>query len=121
MTNKHKQLLKAVVEHSGLEAEAIAEAGVVGADAGWSGFVYNHEAATFFDEHHELIWDLLCEDAEDMGSGNPVQADLNVRPYRHGRHLHRLQGLALVVRAGNGRPCAPVSGLSVHAPERRFT
>lgn len=62
-----------MAEHSSLEAEAIAQAGVVGADAGWSGFIYNHEAAAFFDAHEELIWDLLHEDANEMGHKSPME------------------------------------------------
>ena len=45
-----------MIKQSGLEPEAIIEASQVGADMGWSGFIYNGEAAAFFDEYQDLIW-----------------------------------------------------------------
>ena len=79
-SSNHEDLVKAVMRHSGMEAEEIAEAARHGADAGWSGFIYNDEAAAFFDEHQDLIWELVCEDAAEMGHDNPLQMVASFKP-----------------------------------------
>ena len=73
MKSKQEELIEAVIRHTDMEAHEIAEAAKFGADTGWSGFTYNHQAAAFFDEHQDLIWELLCADAEAMGHDNPLQ------------------------------------------------
>lgn len=72
-SSNHEELIEAVIRHTDMGVEEIAEAARCGADAGWSGFTYNHQAAAFFDEHQDLIWELLCADAEAMGHDNPLQ------------------------------------------------
>ena len=72
-TNNHDKLIAAVMRHSGLSAEEIIEASRFGADQGWSGFTYNDDAAAFFDEHQELIWEVLCDENAENGDANAVQ------------------------------------------------
>ena len=66
------QLLEAIRQHTDLDDDQIMEAATHGADCGWPGFSYNHEAAEFFDRHDQLIWEHLRESAEDLGERSPV-------------------------------------------------
>ncbi len=67
-----RALVKAVKKHSEMDDEQIAEAGEHGADAGWPGVTYTRDTVDFYDEHNELIWDLLNERAEDMDVDHPL-------------------------------------------------
>jgi hypothetical protein len=68
-------LTRAVIEQFGsaddfLEfAQDIAEHGC---DAGWSGFIYYHDTTRFYDLNERIIWDALCDDAENLGV-SPMQ------------------------------------------------
>ena len=66
------QLVEAVKSHSGLDDSDLLNAARHGADAGWSGFIYNGEAAEFFDRHADLVWEVLCNLADDLGEPNPI-------------------------------------------------
>lgn len=70
--DKLNQLLEAIRQHAELEDEQIIEAATHGADCGFPGFTYNHEASEFFDQHDELIWEHLSQYAEEMGERSPV-------------------------------------------------
>lgn len=64
------ELVQAVRDHSGLSLSEIIEAGEHGADAGWSGFIWTSDGAEFTRAHRELVWSLLGDEAEEMGSPN---------------------------------------------------
>ena len=73
MKSKQEELIEAVLRRTDMEAHEIAEAAKLGGDKGWSGFTYSHQAAAFFDDHQDLIWSLLCEEAGGLGYENPLQ------------------------------------------------
>lgn len=89
-----EQLVAAVMDHSGMEREQIIEAGRVGADMGWSGFIYNIEAAAFFDQHAELIWDHLVQLAEDLGEPNPAAL---IASFNRADMMHSFQGFKVLL------------------------
>ncbi len=60
-------LLDAVEKHSGLSDEELEEVAEHGASTGWPGFTYYTDTCKFYDEHDDLIWEALAEDAENMG------------------------------------------------------
>jgi hypothetical protein len=63
----YNELLAAIKEHSELDDTEIIDAGTHGADAGWSGFTYNEDAANFYDANEENIYELLNQTADEMG------------------------------------------------------
>ena len=69
-TSQMVELLKAVREHSGMELQQIRQAGLHGADAGWSGFTYTSDGSEFFRNNDEVILELLVEDANQFGHAN---------------------------------------------------
>jgi len=94
MENLYEQLLQAIQKHADLDTEEIIEAGQHGADAGWSGFIWDHEAAAFFDAHADLIWELLTSMAEEMGYANPMAL---VATFNRGDMLNRPQGFKVLL------------------------
>lgn len=62
-----ESLHKAIKNHGGLTDEEIKEAGEHGADSGWSGFTYYEDTTKFYNKHHDLIWELVSEEADDQG------------------------------------------------------
>lgn len=66
-TKTYTQLLKAIREHSGLELEAIRDAGEHGADSGFAGFTYYSDTSEFVAKHREIIMDALADDACEFG------------------------------------------------------
>jgi hypothetical protein len=67
-----EELLEAVRAHSGMSDEEIIAAANHGADAGWPQFTYTLDAAEFTREHRDLVWSLLADEADSMGSPNVV-------------------------------------------------
>lgn len=67
-----ERLYKAVKAYSEMEDDQLREAARHGADAGWPGFIYNDEAAEFFDRHADLIWEALCDLADSLGEPSPI-------------------------------------------------
>lgn len=65
-------LIDAVREHSGMDDDQIVEAGEHGADAGWPGFTYYRDTAEFYNKHSDLIWELLAEEADDLGESHSL-------------------------------------------------
>ncbi len=65
------QLLRAIREHAGLELSSIRDAGNYGADAGFGGFTYTQDGADFYDANEDLIYDMLREDANQLGYDSP--------------------------------------------------
>jgi hypothetical protein len=65
-------LLEAVREHSGLTDEEILEAGQHGADCGWAGFTWTVDCAMFAQRNRLLVWELLSDEAEEMGAINTL-------------------------------------------------
>lgn len=63
-------LVKAIETHSDMAREEIVQAGAHGADAGWPGFTYTVDGATFYRENADLIDELLADTADDMGYPN---------------------------------------------------
>lgn len=59
-------LIEAVKKHSGLDDDELAEVAEHGADTGWAGFTYYTDTCKFYDEHADLIWEAIAEDAESM-------------------------------------------------------
>jgi|GEM_PF-3065890 len=90
----HGQLVAAIQKHSDLSKEEIIEAGQYGADAGWSGFIWNDEAAAFFEANETLIWELLASMAEECGYKNPL--DL-VATFRRSDMLETPQGFKVLL------------------------
>jgi hypothetical protein len=67
-----KELIDAVRDHSGMDDEQIIEAGEHGADAGWPKFSYYRDTNEFYDKYADLIWELLGEQADDLGEKHPL-------------------------------------------------
>lgn len=88
------RLAAAVITHSGLERDQIIEAARVGADKGWSGFIYNIEAAAFFDQHDELIWDHLTQLADDLGEPNAAAL---IASFGRADMMHSYQGFKVLL------------------------
>lgn len=42
-----------------------------GADSGWPGFSYTSDCVRFYNRHETAIWELLSDDAENMGESIP--------------------------------------------------
>lgn len=68
--SRETELLDAIREHSGMSDDEIREAGQYGADAGWPMFTYTADGAQFTRDHAELVYDMLAEEADDMGYAN---------------------------------------------------
>ena len=60
-------MLRAVRIHSGLSYRELQEAGLHGADCGWSGFTYTHDTASFYESNTDDVWELLSDHADDLG------------------------------------------------------
>ena len=73
MADLYKDLVKAVKKHGNLENDELIQAAEHGADAGWGGFTYYKDTTEFYDKNEELIWDLLEEQADSMGSKNIME------------------------------------------------
>lgn len=72
MADVYETLLKAIKEHSGMEESEIIEAGEHGADTGWAGFSYYKDTGEFYEKYEDAIWELLEQQAEDMGEKHPL-------------------------------------------------
>lgn len=70
MTFDYDDLLAAVREHSNMGDDELREAAEHGADAGWPGFTYTADGAEFTRKNAELIYNLLGEEADDLGYPN---------------------------------------------------
>jgi len=62
------EMIRAIREHSGMNLAEISEVAKGGADAGFPGFIYTSDCVKFYREHHDKIWDMLGDDAEEMGT-----------------------------------------------------
>jgi len=69
-TESHERLYKAIKKHGPLDDKQIKDAAEHGADAGWAGFTYYTDTVKFYDKNAKDIWELLNEDAEQMGEEN---------------------------------------------------
>lgn len=65
-------LVRAVKKHSGMDNDELIQVGQHGADAGWAGFTYSRDTSDFYDQHADLIWDLLSEQANELGEKHPL-------------------------------------------------
>ena len=63
-------LVKAVRAHHNFDDEQMREIAEHGADTGWPGFTMTSECCEFFDKHALPLWEMLQQQAEDMGEGN---------------------------------------------------
>ena len=70
--NIYRKLYEAVKEHSGLDDDQLAEVAEHGSEAGWSGFTYYKDTCVFYDQHKELIWEVLVDQADEFGV-DPMQ------------------------------------------------
>ena len=61
------KLTRAVLRHSGMTRDQLRDVCRGGADAGFPGFTYNTDAIRFYNRHEEEIYDLLRENADEMG------------------------------------------------------
>jgi hypothetical protein len=77
-----KDLVRAIKKHSGMDNEQIAEAGEQGAEGGYPGFSYYRDTADFYDENAELIWELLNDEADDLGEKHALAMIANFREAR---------------------------------------
>ena len=66
----YQRLFDAIKDHSALEDSDIIEAGEYGADAGWNGFIYFDECCDFYDNNESAIYQLLNDQADEMGFSN---------------------------------------------------
>lgn len=66
------ELIEKIKAHGSLDVDDIRSAGKHGADSGYGGFTYTKDAAQFYQENKELIWELLVESAEDQGMNVPT-------------------------------------------------
>lgn len=66
----YQRLFDAIKDHSALEDSDIIQAGQYGADAGWNGFIYYGECCEFYDNNETKIYELLRDQASEMGFGN---------------------------------------------------
>jgi hypothetical protein len=73
MADLYKDLVKAVKKHGSLDDQEIIDAGEHGADTGWAGFTYTKDTCEFYDKNEGLIWELLEEQADSMGSKNIME------------------------------------------------
>jgi len=62
-----RKLLTAIRSHSGMDDREIEQAGEHGADGGWPGFTYTQDAAEFYEQEKDAIWELLNESADSQG------------------------------------------------------
>ena len=62
--DQYVELLRAIREHSGLELNAIRDAGTHGADGGFAGFTYTTDGADFYRANRNTIDEMLQEHAE---------------------------------------------------------
>lgn len=69
-STREEQLISAIRGHSGLSTRDIEQAAEHGADAGWAGFTYTADGADFTRANRELVWEMLAEEAEEMGAEN---------------------------------------------------
>lgn len=60
-------LVEAVREHSGMDDDQLRDVADHGADGGWPGFTYYRDTNEFYEKNQELIWQLLDEQADDLG------------------------------------------------------
>lgn len=65
-----EKLYRAIKDHTGLPDSDILQAGQSGADAGWNGFIYYGECCEFYDNNESAIYELLNDEASEMGFGN---------------------------------------------------
>jgi hypothetical protein len=64
------ELLRAIRAHSGLELASIRDAAEHGADSGFAGFTYYDDTSEFVAAHRSLVWQLLADDADELGFEN---------------------------------------------------
>lgn len=73
MADLYKDLVKAVKKHGGLDDQELMDAAEHGADSGYGGFTYYKDTTEFYDKHEELIWELLEDQADSIGSKNIME------------------------------------------------
>lgn len=53
-----------------LDAEQLSDVASHGADAGFPGFTYYTDTVKFYNRHEDAIWELLRDDAQNLGYDN---------------------------------------------------
>lgn len=72
--------IKATLEYDE-NPEVLREVTKYGADAGWPGLSYDDDLQKWYDEYQDVIWDIMCQDAEEYGYSSPLEVFIN-----HGRN-----------------------------------
>lgn len=63
-----EKLARKVQEWGGFDKDQFNEIAEHGAGAGWSGFTYYNDTIKFYEQNETLIWKLLDEQADEMGT-----------------------------------------------------
>ena len=74
-TEAYERMVADIKERVGYEEypPVMEEITEYGADQGWGGFTYTTECAEFYQEHKDVIWDLLYDGAESFGYTDPLK------------------------------------------------
>ena len=51
-----------------MNLDQLCEVAEHGADCGWPGFTYTHDAAAFYEANSDDVWQLLCDYADEQGT-----------------------------------------------------